>query len=162
MARQLSRTVRSSGHSQSPRIFVFSSSRPLTGRSWTTTLLILYDPSLFCSPSFSRLFILLLLLVSGNVYPNFPLPCLPDNDKIPMLRLLHPWGWANFHLVWLLQTVGLIHLLELPGPILRSMFFRGDVDVWVCPPCTDNPLHRSPAYIPLWHQLYFPPSEGVE
>jgi len=48
---------------------MFSFSRPLTGRSWMATLPFRPD-SILLNPPLSRLLILLLLLASGNVYPN--------------------------------------------------------------------------------------------
>jgi len=65
MARQLPRGARSSGRLQSFGI-IFSFSRPLTGRSWTATLFFLYDRTLICSPPFTHLIILLLLLANTN------------------------------------------------------------------------------------------------
>jgi len=66
------------------RLETFLFSRPLTGRSWTATLFFLYDQTLICSPPFIRLFILLLLLVSGSVHPILsPAPVRPTNLKYP-------------------------------------------------------------------------------
>jgi len=50
--------------------YAFASSSPLTGCGWTAILLIFYDQTVLCSPPFSRLFIFLVLLVSGNVHPS--------------------------------------------------------------------------------------------
>jgi len=46
--------------------FIFSCCHPLTGRSWTVTLLFLYYRTLIYSPPLTRLLMLLLLLASGN------------------------------------------------------------------------------------------------
>jgi len=66
-------------------IFLFLFNRPLAGRSWTAALfLIYYDRTLLRSPPLSRLLILLLLLISGNVHPKpGPAPVHPTTSKFP-------------------------------------------------------------------------------
>jgi len=58
-------------HSDRSTLKFFSFGRSLTGRGWTAALFLIYfNRTLLYSPPFSRLLILLLLLVSGNVHSN--------------------------------------------------------------------------------------------
>jgi len=92
MAIQLPRGARPSGRFQASGIifFIFSCSRPLTGRrpskpvahrlDGDSFLPLRPDPNLQYSSSFTRLLIFFLLLASGNVHPNPGLtPVRPTN-----------------------------------------------------------------------------------
>jgi len=99
-------------------------SRPLTGRSWTATLLFLYDRTLIYSPPLTRLLILLLLLASGNVHPNpGPAPIRPRNPIYLCSVCSREVGRTSVQSSrckkWVHSTCS-----GLPGPTLRSMFSR--------------------------------------
>jgi len=146
MARQLLRGARPSGRIQSSGN-IFSSSRPLTGRSWTATLFFLYDRTLICSPPFTRLLILLFLPASGNVHPNpGPAPVRPTIPKYPCSVCSHEVGRTSIQCSRCKRRVHSA-CFGLPGPNLRSMFSRGDVGGWVCPPCSANPPHQAPTTV---------------
>jgi len=125
----------------------FSCSHLLTGRSWTTTLFFLYDQTLIYSPPFILLLILLLLLVSENVHPNpSSAPVRPTNLIYPCCVCSPEVGQTSIQCSrckrWVHSTCS-----RLPGPTLRSMFFRGDVGGWVCPPCSPDPPHQAPTTV---------------
>jgi len=97
---------------------IFSFNRPLTGRSWTATLFLLYDRTLIYSPP--RLLILL-LLASGNVHPNpGPAPVCPTNLKYPCFVCSREVGRTSIQCSrckrWVHSTCS-----GLPGPALWSM-----------------------------------------
>jgi len=86
-----------SGCPQSFEFFSLSHTLTETDHGWMATFLILYNQTLFYSPPLSHLLILLLLLVSSNIYPNPGPARLLNKLQIPML-CLHPWGWIGLRL----------------------------------------------------------------
>jgi len=142
MARQLPRRP---NHPVTPfnRLFHFSCTRPLTGCSWTATLLFLYDRTLIYSPPLTRLTILLLLLACGNVHPNpGPAPVCPTISYIPAPFVPEKLGEPQSNAT-AARGGSSPPASRLPGP----MFSWGDVSGWICPPYSADPPHQAPTTV---------------
>jgi len=116
--------------------------------------LFLFDWTLICSPSFTRLLIFL-LFVNGNIHPNpGPAPVCPTNPKYPCSVCSREVGRTSIQCQcsrckrWAHSTYS-----GLPVPTLRSLYSWGDVGGWVCSPCTAKPPHHCDK-LPLLHCDY--------